>query len=102
MTCEEIDRAVKNTGRCIRVRRASAASTSPSMLEALAKDESYEVREAVAANPSTPLKSLDALAKDVSCGIRQTIAANASTPSRALEALAKTSLIFDLINASSR
>jgi hypothetical protein len=67
---------------------ARDASTPPSVLEELAKDRDWEIRQGVAENPSTPPSVLEELAKDRDWEIRQGVAENPSTPPSVLEELA--------------
>ena len=87
--------------------------TSKEVLEILAKDEDWEVREcveilkilakdkhllvriSVAKNPNTPKDILEILAKDENFYVRESVAKNPNTPKEILEILAKDEKSFD-------
>jgi hypothetical protein len=72
---------------------ARDASTPPSVLEELAKDRDWEIRQGVAENPSTPPSVLEELASDGNDRIRQRVAQNFFTPISALKILTKEGLV---------
>ena len=64
-------------------------STSPEMIEELAKDEDVDVRNKVAENLNTPVDILTKLAEDKDAGVRWRVARNPKTPVEALRKLAE-------------
>lgn len=81
----------------VKVALAKSPATTDAILESLARDPEYRVREAVAGNEATPEAVLEVLASDHRAGdeepwesrqIRLALAKNPATPAAVLEALA--------------
>lgn len=73
----------------VRCAVAKSAITKRKVLEELAKDEDIDVREAVACNEKTSIRVLKMLSEDESWCVRKAVATNKKTPQRVLKLLAK-------------
>jgi HEAT repeat protein len=63
-----------------RIETAANPTTSPEILQALAKDKEYGVRQVVAHNPNTSEVTLRELSKDGTADVRYGVAYNKNTP----------------------
>ena len=64
-------------------------NASPEMIEELAEDEDFEVRQEVSKNPNAPAEVLRKLAEDEDVWVRKEVAKNPGTPAEALRKLAE-------------
>ncbi|HEY9786957.1 MAG TPA: HEAT repeat domain-containing protein [Candidatus Obscuribacterales bacterium] len=72
----------------VRCHLAENPQLSPDLLQCLAEDQCWEVREAVTHNPATPAALLERLAADDSPDVRYSVAECLRVPESALEQLA--------------
>ena len=68
---------------------AKNPNTPPETLAELAKNESLDIRKAVAGNPNTPPEILTKLTKSEGWGVRMAVAKNPNTPPETLAELSK-------------
>ncbi|MFN3266595.1 MAG: hypothetical protein ACK41E_07125 [Deinococcales bacterium] len=83
---KDLARLARGTDRA-KTLAAQHGQISQNLLKKLARDEAWQVRQAVAANPKTPPVVLTKLATDLDRDVREAVAKNPSTPSKPLQVL---------------